>query len=93
MRQPADWMTPMDDRVLAVLNAGLILSPTIIVYNIDKSLEAVARRPSELSKAGLVNRIERGRYEISDQGRAYLDGELDTRRLKNRTERTTFIIA
>ena len=77
MRQPADWMTPMDDRILEVLNAGLILSPTIIAYNIDKSREAVGRRLSKLSEAGLIKRIERGRYEITERGRAYLTGELD----------------
>lgn len=82
MRQPADWMTPMDDRVLEVLNAGLVLSPTIIAYNIDKSREAVGRRLSELSDAGLVNRIERGRYEITDRGREYLAGEIDADELE-----------
>ena len=76
-------MTPMDDRVLEVLDAGLVLSPTIIAYNIDKSREAVGRRLSELSEAGLVNRIERGRYEITDRGRAYLAGELDVEELED----------
>lgn len=66
MRQPVDWVTPMDDRVIEVLDAGLVFSPTIVAYNIDKTWEAVGRRLSELSKAGLVNRIERGRYEITD---------------------------
>jgi len=83
MRQPADWMTPMDDRVLEVLDAGLVLSPTIIAYNIDKSREAVGRRLSELSEAGLVNRIERGRYEITDQGRSYLAGDLDVEEIED----------
>lgn len=67
----------MDDRILEVLNAGLVLSPTIIAYNIDKSREAVGRRLSELSTAGMVRRIERGRYEITDLGQEYLAGEID----------------
>lgn len=83
MRQPADWMTPMDDRILEVLNAGLVLSPTIIAYNIDKSREAVGRRLSDLSESGLVRRIERGRYEITDIGREYLSGNLDVGELEN----------
>ena len=84
MRQPANWMTPMDDRILEVLNAGLVLSPTIIAYNIDKSREAVGRRLSELSEAGLVNRIDRGRYEITDQGNAYLVGDLDVSNIERK---------
>lgn len=84
MRQPADWMTPMDDRILEVLDAGLVLSPTIIAYNIDKSREAVGRRLSVLSEAGLTERIERGRYKICEEGRAYLAGDVDSDELENR---------
>ena len=75
MRQPADWMTPMDDRILEVLNVGLVLSPAILAYNIEKSREAVSRRLADLSDAGLVNRIERARYEITDQGHNCLKGK------------------
>lgn len=82
MRYPADWMTPMDDRILEVLNAGLVLSPTIIAYNIDKSREAVGRRLSDLSESGLVRRVERGRYEITDIGQEYLEGEIDAAELE-----------
>ncbi|WP_424015193.1 transcriptional regulator [Halorubrum xinjiangense] len=78
-------MTPMDDRVLEVLDAGLVLSPTIIAYNIDKSREAVGRRLSKLSEAGLVDRIERGRYEITDSGQSYLTGEVAVDDLQNRS--------
>ncbi|MFC6772154.1 transcriptional regulator [Halorubrum pallidum] len=73
----------MDDRILEVLNAGLVLSPTIIAYNIDKSREAVGRRLSELSKSGLVKRIERDRYEITERGSAYRTGELNVDELED----------
>lgn len=53
MRQPVDWVTFMEDRVIEVLDAGLVLSPTIVAYNIDNTWEAVGRRLSELSKAGI----------------------------------------
>lgn len=68
---------PIDDRVLEVLNLGLILSPTIIAENIDKSREEVGRRLSVLSEKGLVNHVDRGRYSITNKGTAYLNGELD----------------
>lgn len=83
MRKPAEWMTPLDDRILEALNAGLVLSPSIIAYNIEKSREAVSRRLSELADRDLVNRIERGKYEITDRGRAYLEGELTKVDLEN----------
>lgn len=77
MRQPADWMRPMDDRILEVLQtAGITLSPAIIAYNLEMSREAVNRRLAELAERGLVEKIERGRYEIAQIGEQYLDGDL-----------------
>jgi len=86
MRKPAEWMTPLDDRILEALNAGLVLSPSIIAYNIEKSREAVSRRLSELADRGLVRRVERGKYEITDRGRAYLKGELEAEDLEDTSE-------
>lgn len=80
MRKPAEWMTPMDDRILEALDAGLILSPAIIAYNIGKSREAVGRRLIELADAELVERVDRGRYEITSRGQSYLQGELEPSR-------------
>lgn len=78
MRRPADWMQPMDDRILEALqSSGLILSPAIIAYNIDMSREAVTRRLKVLSEHGLVNKVERGKYEIRELGEQYLEGEID----------------
>lgn len=80
MRQPADWMTPMDDRILEVLqSAGIVLSPSIIAYNLGKSREAVSRRLAELSNAGLVRKLERGKYEITSRGSNYLSGDFKPR--------------
>lgn len=82
MREPADWMQPMDDRILEALQScGLVLSPSIVAYNIDRSREAVTRRLSELSDYGLVERVERGKYRITEAGEGYLDGELDANEL------------
>lgn len=83
MRQPADWMRPMDDRILEVLQtAGITLSPAIIAYNLDMSREAVNRRLAGLAERGLVRKIERGRYEIDSSGEQYLDGNLDVEELE-----------
>jgi predicted transcriptional regulator len=78
MRQRADWMTPMDDQILELLqSAGIVLTPSIIAYNLDLSREGVTRRLQELTSYGLVRRVERGKYEITEDGAAYLIGDLD----------------
>jgi predicted transcriptional regulator len=75
-------MARLDDPILEALDKGLVLSPSIIAYNIDASRGGVANRLSELVSHGLVNKIERGKYEITDHGRAYLQGDLDAEELE-----------
>lgn len=78
MRKPGEWMQPLDDRILEVLDSsGLVLTPAVIAYNLEKSRGAVSRRLSELAEYGLVDRVERGKYEITDRGAAYLAGQFD----------------
>ncbi|WP_255193977.1 winged helix-turn-helix domain-containing protein [Natronobeatus ordinarius] len=79
MRNPGDWMQlPTDDRILESLeSSGMILSPSVIAKNIDKSRHEVNRRLSVLVDYGLVTRVERGYYEIADLGAQYLAGDLD----------------
>ncbi|OLZ39698.1 PhiH1 repressor [Natrinema saccharevitans] len=78
MRQPGEWMQlPTDERILEILNSGLLLSPQVIAKNIDKSRVHVNRRLSVLVEYGLVTRVERGYYEIAMPGVQYLEGELD----------------
>ncbi|OAQ52192.1 hypothetical protein HTG_11265 [Natrinema mahii] len=78
MRQPGEWMQlPTDERILEILESGLLLSPQVIAKNIDKSRVHVNRRLSVLVEYGLVTRVERGYYEIADPGVRYLEGELD----------------
>ena len=60
MRQPADWMVPMDDEILELFHsAHLVLTPSIIAYNIDHSREEVNRRLSALEDKDLIERVER----------------------------------
>lgn len=79
MRQPASWMQlPIDDRILeALASSGMILSPSVIAINIDKSRSQVNRRLSVLVEYGLVTRVKRGYYEVTSTGEAYLEGDLD----------------
>ncbi|MDQ2049483.1 MarR family transcriptional regulator [Natronolimnohabitans sp. A-GB9] len=76
IRSPPEWMTPMDGHILQTLEtAGLVLTPSLIARNIDRSRGAVSRRLNELAEHGLVKRVDRGKYEITDRGRRYLEGE------------------
>jgi len=84
MRHPGDWMQlPTDERILEALQSSeMILSPSVIGKNISRSREEVTRRLSVLVDYGLVNRVERGYYEITDLGEDYLTGKIDTNNLE-----------
>ena len=77
IRRPADWMTPMDDAILELFHSSeLVLTPAIIAFNIDHSREAVNRRLAALAEHGLVERVERGKYRMTELGERYLRGDL-----------------
>lgn len=77
VREPADWMLPIDDRVLNLFDsADLVLTPSIIAHNIDYSRDEVNRRLIELEKRGFVTRADRGKYRITALGRQYLNGDV-----------------
>jgi predicted transcriptional regulator len=68
---------PIDERILEALDSsGLILSPAVIAINIDKSRDEVNRRLSTLVEYGLVTRVKRGYYEITETGEEYLSGDI-----------------
>ena len=77
VRQQAEWMMPIDDAILGLFHSKeLILTPTIIAYNIDYSREEVNRRLSELENRGFVIKVERGKYRITELGRQYIEGSI-----------------
>lgn len=80
-RLPASWMQAADDRILEYLRAEGVTTPKSLSDEspYDYHRNTVQRRLRLLSKAGLVERVGRGVYTISEEGEAYLDGELDLR--------------
>lgn len=77
VRQQANWMLPVDDAILRLFHSTeLVLTPTIIGYNIDYSREEVNRRLGELEDRGFVARVERGKYRITELGRQYIGGSV-----------------
>ncbi|WP_323172980.1 MarR family transcriptional regulator [Natrialba sp. PRR66] len=72
-------MTQADDRILETLSdSGLILSPRVLAVNTDYSRHYLSTQLGKLRDAELVDRVDEGLYRITDHGRAYLAGELDT---------------
>ena len=77
LRHPGEWMVPMDDEILELFHsAHLVLTPSIIAYNLDRSREEVNRRLTALEERELVERVERGKYRITSLGEQYLQGML-----------------
>ena len=75
IRHSPEWMVPMDDKILELFHTtDLVLTPSIIAYNTGYSREEVNRRLGELTGRGFLDRVERGKYRITDFGRQYLSG-------------------
>lgn len=73
IRHPRRWMRPVDERILELFHStDLVLTPSIIAHNIDYSSKEVNRRLSELADHGFVERVDRGKYRITDLGEQYL---------------------
>ena len=77
MRKEADWMVPSDDTILELVREHGNLTPTAIGDLGGPSAGHARNRCPKLAKYGLVERISRGLYRLTDEGRAYLDEELD----------------
>lgn len=91
MRRPrVDWMTRADDAILEFLlnegNRPLVANPSTVEANIDYKISHVRRRLRALQEEELVEYYDknRGLYQISEQGRAYLAGELVADDLKKK---------
>ncbi|SEV84807.1 IclR helix-turn-helix domain-containing protein [Natrinema salifodinae] len=83
MRKPGEWMQlPTDNLILEALDKGLEIGPTAIARNIDKSQSTVHERLRVLIEYGLVEKVDDGYYTITDDGHAYLEGDLDAKDLE-----------
>ena len=82
MREPADWMRPMDDRILEAFREYGNMSPLALSKEgheprVDTTRHYIAERCRELLRYGMIDQIDRGLYSINEAGLAYLDEELD----------------
>jgi len=77
MRQRADWMKPVDDRILEFLEDSGAGTPKSISEALDKNNNYIGVRCRKLTDYGLLKKPSRGLYTITDDGSAFLEGELD----------------
>lgn len=78
-------MSREDYRILESLADPDILrvqSPAIIAYNLAMTRPHVSNRLAEFVEYGLVKKIEDGRYEITETGKAYISGELNAEEIE-----------
>lgn len=67
-----DWMTELDLEILGILASDLIFSPKMIAINIERSREGVSQRLQVLVASGLVEKVERGKYKITEKGMKFV---------------------
>ena len=77
MRKRADWMRPVDDIILELLEEEGQYPPKIIAEKIDRHPKYVGTRCRELRDRGFLKNLGRGLYQITEQGAMYLEGEFD----------------
>jgi len=68
-RHPPDWLTKVDYEIIHLLaTPNLVLTPAVIAKNIDRSRSAVSRRLNTLEAGGIVEKVERGYYQMTPEG-------------------------
>ena len=79
MRASADWMSIWDDRILEYIseNDGGSVGEIADHDLIRVSQPHVSRRCKTLAEHGLLRALGNGVYVITEEGKCYLDGELD----------------
>jgi Mn-dependent DtxR family transcriptional regulator len=82
-RKSGDWMSIWDDRLLEYVHKNGSGSPKEIedTGRVHVSKSQTARRLKRLSEYGLLRHLGHGVYVMTDEGEAYLEGDLDAQTL------------
>jgi hypothetical protein len=76
-------MKPIDDQLLEFMEEEGNMTPGAIeAYGGITGSDYAGERLKVLCNYGLVERLHRGLYRLTDEGRAYLDEELDASELE-----------
>ena len=88
MRKGAEWMSqPADDRILEVIREESNMTPLALsrdgeVPRVDIGRKWAGERCRTLAEYGLLERLDKGLFGITDDGIAYLDEQLDASELE-----------
>jgi len=83
VRKRADWMTRIDEEILETMRDEGNMTPQALDSAFDVTAANYARdRLSQMERYGLVEKLARGLYRLTDDGRAFLDEELDASELE-----------
>ncbi|SNR38340.1 MarR family transcriptional regulator [Halorubrum vacuolatum] len=74
---PPDWFTDADAQILFVMYTGLVLTPSIIADNTEITRQTVGKRLNTLRAAGFVEKLDRGKYQITRDGAFVVSGDLE----------------
>jgi DNA-binding transcriptional ArsR family regulator len=74
---PPDWFTGADAQILFVMYTGLVLTPSIIAENTEVTRQTVSKRLDTLRAAGFVEKLDRGKYQITRDGAFTVSGDPD----------------
>lgn len=82
VRGRADWMKPVDDQILETIrDEGNLTAQALEEFDVTVA-DYAGKRCKELARYGLLEKISRGLYRLTPDGRAYLDEELDASKLE-----------
>lgn len=83
MVERVPWMAPVDYEIMLFFDEHPIqISPKVLAANIDYDRQYVGKRCGTLADAGLLESVGNGLYQLTDTGRAYLEGDLDVSELE-----------
>jgi len=68
-----DWITDLDREICGLLNTGLVLTPAVIAKNLDRPRSSVSRRLNTLEAGGIIEKVERGHYHLTEEGWAKMN--------------------
>ncbi|MFB1066476.1 hypothetical protein [Natrinema sp. H-ect4] len=90
MYRDVPWLQPSDRYILEFMASARTargdpaeVTPKVIGRNTTVSRKHAGARCRELTKRGLVERVDRGVYQLTDLGQEFVDGELDVDDLRD----------
>jgi len=93
-RKPADWMVPLDERILEILRAEGWSAPPYMAQKVSlsASVDRVDERCRMLTYAQMIEHLspQYENYDLTGVGLRYLEGRIDANGLPRPKAKTLF---